>query len=58
MAKLNTLDPKRWARVCCPVNHYEFMTSNAAESWNKKLLWARKLPVVAMLECARVILDD
>ncbi|KAL8472316.1 hypothetical protein ACS0TY_029508 [Phlomoides rotata] len=57
IAKLNTLDPKRWARVCCPVNRYEFMTSNAAESWNKKLLWARKLPVVAMLECARVILE-
>ncbi|KAL8465923.1 hypothetical protein ACS0TY_035144 [Phlomoides rotata] len=57
IAKLNILDPKRWARVCCPVNRYEFMTSNAAESWNKKLLWARKLPVVAMLECARVILE-
>lgn len=42
MKKLKIVDTKIWpARVCCPVPRYEFMTSNAAESWNKKNLWAR-----------------
>ncbi|KAL8501447.1 hypothetical protein ACS0TY_020833 [Phlomoides rotata] len=57
MDKLLTADPARWARSCCPVPRYEFMTSNAAETWNNKLVWARKLPVVSMLECIRTIIE-
>ncbi|KAL8527313.1 hypothetical protein ACS0TY_005256 [Phlomoides rotata] len=57
MDKLLTADPARWARSCCPVPRYEFMTSNTAETWNNKLVWARKLPVVSMLECIRTIIE-
>ncbi|KAL8513962.1 hypothetical protein ACS0TY_013177 [Phlomoides rotata] len=32
------------------------MTSNAAETWNKKILWARRLPIVSMFKCVRIII--
>ncbi|KAL8491753.1 hypothetical protein ACS0TY_023375 [Phlomoides rotata] len=57
MDKLLTADPARWARSCCHVPHYEFMTSNVAETWNNKLVWARKLPVISILECIRTIIE-
>ena len=34
------------------------MTSNAAESLNNRLLWARRLPVCALLECVRSVIEE
>ncbi|KAL8552978.1 hypothetical protein ACS0TY_001593 [Phlomoides rotata] len=58
---VNTLinaKPERWSRVHCPVPRYEFMTSNAAETWNKSILHARQLPIVYVLENIRKIIQD
>ncbi|KAH6787968.1 hypothetical protein C2S52_007520 [Perilla frutescens var. hirtella] len=41
----------------CPVRRYGFMTSNAAESLNARLLWARRLPVCSLLEVYRSIVE-
>lgn len=60
MGAINTLQnaqETRWSRVKCPVRRYSFMTSNAAEVWNARLVWARKLPVCSFLEAARRIME-
>ncbi|KAL8474606.1 hypothetical protein ACS0TY_031163 [Phlomoides rotata] len=57
MNRLITANPRRWVRVLCVFNRYEFMTYNAAETWNSKILWARMLPIVSMLECVRIIME-
>ncbi|KAL3643911.1 hypothetical protein CASFOL_011843 [Castilleja foliolosa] len=49
------LGPKRWARSCCDVRRYDFMTSNAAESFNNRIRWARSLPVTSVFEILRSI---
>ncbi|KAL3652369.1 hypothetical protein CASFOL_002050 [Castilleja foliolosa] len=50
--------PERWARSQCPVRRYNFMTSNSAESLNRRLSWARKLPVCSLFEAIRHLLQD
>ncbi|XP_057803587.1 uncharacterized protein LOC131018915 [Salvia miltiorrhiza] len=47
----------RWARSKCLVRPSSFMTSNAAESLNSHLLWARCLPICSLLECYRSIVE-
>ncbi|XP_057785642.1 uncharacterized protein LOC131003177 [Salvia miltiorrhiza] len=56
--RLTDIGVQRWARSKCPVRRYGFMTSNAAESMNARLLWARRLPVCAMLEVYRSIVEQ
>lgn len=52
-AKLMDIGPMRWASCKCPVKRYNFGTSNAVESLNGRLKWARKLPIVSLLEYTR-----
>ncbi|XP_057769762.1 uncharacterized protein LOC130989711 [Salvia miltiorrhiza] len=56
--RLSQIGPERWARSKCPVQRYGFMTSNAAESFNSRLWWARRLPVCSLLESFRTLLED
>ena len=49
--------PDKWARSMCPVKRYSFLTSNAAESFNGRLLWARRLPICSMLESIRMVIE-
>lgn len=51
-AKLMGIGPNKWAKCKCPVRRYAFGTSNAVESLNGRLKWARKLPITALLEFA------
>ncbi|KAH6800818.1 hypothetical protein C2S52_001282 [Perilla frutescens var. hirtella] len=55
---LCNIGPVHWARSHCPVRRYGFMTSNAAESLNARLLWARRLPVCSLLEMFRSIVEQ
>ncbi|KAH6812903.1 hypothetical protein C2S51_021921 [Perilla frutescens var. frutescens] len=56
--KLCNIDPQHWSRSQCPVRRFGFITSNAAESLNARLLWARRLPICLMLESFRKIVDE
>ncbi|KAH6788984.1 hypothetical protein C2S51_003990 [Perilla frutescens var. frutescens] len=56
--KLCNISPVHWARSHCPVWRYGFMTSNAAESLNARLLWARRLPVCSLFEMFRSIVEQ
>ncbi|XP_057811543.1 uncharacterized protein LOC131025775 [Salvia miltiorrhiza] len=57
--KLMGIGPEKWARSMCPmpVRRYSFMTSNAAEAFNSRLLWARRLPICSMLEAIRIVIE-
>ncbi|XP_057766815.1 uncharacterized protein LOC130987184 [Salvia miltiorrhiza] len=57
--KLMGIGPEKWARSMCPmpVRRYSFMTSNAAEVFNSRLLWARRLPICSMLEAIRIVIE-
>lgn len=46
-----------WARSQCPVRRFSFMTSNAAESFNGRLLWARQLPICSLVEVIRNVIE-
>ncbi|KAL3656089.1 hypothetical protein CASFOL_000485 [Castilleja foliolosa] len=46
---------KKWARSACDVRRFHYMTSNAAETFNAKIIWARTLPVTSVLEILRSI---
>ncbi|KAH6786487.1 hypothetical protein C2S52_006039 [Perilla frutescens var. hirtella] len=56
--KLCNIGPQHWSRSQCPVRRFGFMTSNAAESLNARLLWARRLPICSMLESFMKIVDE
>ncbi|KAH6811026.1 hypothetical protein C2S51_024788 [Perilla frutescens var. frutescens] len=56
--KLCTIGPQHWSRSQCPVRSVGFMTSNASESLNARLLWARRLPIFSMLESFRKIVEE
>ncbi|KAL6542410.1 hypothetical protein OROMI_024012 [Orobanche minor] len=56
--KLMSVGPPKWARSMCPVRRYSFLTSNAAESFNKTLLWARRLPICSLVEAVRLVLEN
>ncbi|KAH6762103.1 hypothetical protein C2S52_019536 [Perilla frutescens var. hirtella] len=47
----------RWARSQCPSRRYSFMTSNAAECFNARLLWARRLPICSLIEVVRDVIE-
>ncbi|KAH6763180.1 hypothetical protein C2S52_020613 [Perilla frutescens var. hirtella] len=49
-ASLLTIGVDHWARSQSPMHRYAFMTSNVAESFNICLLWARRLPIYALIE--------
>ena len=49
--------PEKWARSMCPVRRYSCLTSNAAETFNGRLLWARRLPICSMLESIRMVME-
>ncbi|XP_057801399.1 uncharacterized protein LOC131016677 [Salvia miltiorrhiza] len=55
--RLSLIGVERWARSRSPVPRYSFMTSNAAETLNSRLLWARRLPVSSLLETFRTIVE-
>ncbi|XP_057809090.1 uncharacterized protein LOC131023562 [Salvia miltiorrhiza] len=57
--KLMGIGPEKWARSMCPmpVRRYSFMTSNAAEAFNSRLLWTRRLPICSMLEAIRIVIE-
>ncbi|XP_057803139.1 uncharacterized protein LOC131018434 [Salvia miltiorrhiza] len=57
--KLMGIGQEKWARSMCPmpVRRYSFMTSNAAEAFNSRLLWARRLPICSMLEAIRIVIE-
>ncbi|XP_057803157.1 uncharacterized protein LOC131018454 [Salvia miltiorrhiza] len=55
--RLDTIGVERWARSKCPVRRTSFMTSNAAETMNSRLLWARRLPVASLIETYRAIME-
>ncbi|KAH6769130.1 hypothetical protein C2S51_014466 [Perilla frutescens var. frutescens] len=52
------IGPERWARSKCPVRRYGFLTSNAAEILNVRLLWARRLPICSLIECIRHVIEQ
>ncbi|KAH6797140.1 hypothetical protein C2S52_021694 [Perilla frutescens var. hirtella] len=54
----DTFQEMHWARSHCPVRRYGFMTSNAAESLNARLLWVRRLPICSLLEMFRSIVEQ
>ncbi|KAH6778336.1 hypothetical protein C2S51_009648 [Perilla frutescens var. frutescens] len=56
--KLMDIGPERWARSKCPVRRYGFLTSNAAEVLNARLLWARRLPICSLIECIRHVIEQ
>ncbi|KAH6760242.1 hypothetical protein C2S51_017191 [Perilla frutescens var. frutescens] len=56
--KLCNIGPVHWARSHYPVRRYGFMTSNAVESLNARLLWAKRLPVCSLLEMFRLIVEQ
>lgn len=45
--------PHRWARALFPGNRYNIMTSNSAESVNALSRFARRLPIVGLMEYFR-----
>lgn len=55
--KLMKVGIRRWARSQCPVRRFSFMTSNAAESFNGRLLWARWLPICSLIEVIRNVIE-
>ncbi|XP_057807889.1 uncharacterized protein LOC131022422 [Salvia miltiorrhiza] len=55
--KLMQVAPERWARSKCPARRYSFLTSNVAESFNSRLLWARRLPICSMVEAICHIIE-
>ncbi|XP_057808626.1 uncharacterized protein LOC131023099 [Salvia miltiorrhiza] len=55
--QLLTVGELRWVRLKCSVRCTGFMTSNAAESLNSRLLWARCLPICSLLESFRTIVE-
>ncbi|XP_057803545.1 uncharacterized protein LOC131018865 [Salvia miltiorrhiza] len=55
--QLMQVGPERWARSKCLVRLYSFLTSNIAESFNSRLLWARRLPICSMVEAIRHIIE-
>ncbi|XP_057802661.1 uncharacterized protein LOC131017932 [Salvia miltiorrhiza] len=56
-SKLLQVGPQKWVRCKCPVRRYSFLTSNVAESFNSRLLWARRLPICSMVEAIRHIIE-
>ncbi|KAH6804330.1 hypothetical protein C2S51_032577 [Perilla frutescens var. frutescens] len=56
--KLCNIGLVHWAHSHCPVRRYGFMTSNATESLNDHLLWARRLPVCSLFEMFRSIVEQ
>ncbi|KAH6786878.1 hypothetical protein C2S52_006430 [Perilla frutescens var. hirtella] len=46
-----------WARSQSPSCRYSFMTSNAAECFNARLLWARRLPICSLIEVVRDVIE-
>ncbi|KAH6831603.1 hypothetical protein C2S53_010578 [Perilla frutescens var. hirtella] len=56
--KLCRIGPEHWSLSQCPARRFSFMTSNAAESLNARLLWARRLPICSMLEVFRRIVEE
>ncbi|XP_057779840.1 uncharacterized protein LOC130998443 [Salvia miltiorrhiza] len=56
-SKLMQVGPEKWSRCKCPVPRYSFLTSNIAESFNSRLLWARRLPICSMVEAIRHIIE-
>ncbi|KAL3633276.1 hypothetical protein CASFOL_022803 [Castilleja foliolosa] len=46
---------KKWARSACDVRRFHYMTSNAVETFNARIIWARTLPVTSVLEILRSI---
>ncbi|KAH6805124.1 hypothetical protein C2S51_029955 [Perilla frutescens var. frutescens] len=47
----------RWARSQSPSRRYSFMASNAAECFNARLLWARRLPICSLIEVVRDVIE-
>ncbi|KAH6782071.1 hypothetical protein C2S51_007364 [Perilla frutescens var. frutescens] len=56
--KLCRIGPEHCSRSQCPIRCFSFMTSNAAESLNARLLWARRLRICSMLEVFRRIVEE
>ncbi|KAH6781772.1 hypothetical protein C2S51_007065 [Perilla frutescens var. frutescens] len=46
-----------WARSQSSVRRYGFMTSNMAESFNARLLWARRFPICSLIEVVRSVIE-
>ncbi|XP_057779845.1 uncharacterized protein LOC130998447 [Salvia miltiorrhiza] len=55
--KLMTVGLEKWAQSKCPVRRYSCLTSNAAESFNGRLLWARRLPICLLIEGIRMVIE-
>ncbi|KAL6577055.1 hypothetical protein OROMI_011331 [Orobanche minor] len=56
-SKLKEVGVHKWARSQCPILRYSFLTSNLAESFNNRLLWARRLSICSMIEAIRHIVE-
>ncbi|KAH6796758.1 hypothetical protein C2S52_021312 [Perilla frutescens var. hirtella] len=56
--KLYNISPVHCSRSYCPVWHYRFMISNAVESLNACILWARRLPVCSLFKMFRSIVEQ
>lgn len=51
--KLMSIGPQKWAKSMCPIKRYNFHMSYATESFNSRLLWARRLPMCYLIEAIR-----
>ncbi|XP_023732222.1 uncharacterized protein LOC111880043 [Lactuca sativa] len=55
---LQNINPKRWARAHFPGNRYFLMTSNSAESINSMSRFARKMPILMLIEYFRATMQQ
>ncbi|KAH6827849.1 hypothetical protein C2S53_015190 [Perilla frutescens var. hirtella] len=56
--KLMAAKSERWARSQCHVSRFSFPTSNIAESFNSRLLFARRLPIISTIEAIRHVMEE
>ncbi|GKC95072.1 transposase, MuDR, MULE transposase domain protein [Tanacetum coccineum] len=55
--KLEEARFETWCRAMCPANHYNYMTSNSAESINNLTRHVRKAPITQRMEWYKALLQ-
>ncbi|XP_075479299.1 uncharacterized protein LOC142520183 [Primulina tabacum] len=53
-----SIDREKWARAYFPGSLYNIMTTNGSESINAKLVFARELPIIALLDAIQSLISS
>ncbi|XP_075473853.1 uncharacterized protein LOC142504894 [Primulina tabacum] len=53
-----SIDREKWARAYFPGSRYNIMTTNGSESINAKLVFARELPMIALLDAIQSLISS